>query len=149
MLTVVVIIALCGTAAGFLFGRSELLADRRELWARARDVLDAMLHDELDVVDPPYGSIAVDTRVLPRIPMPATKRDRRRWRWSWRWRYALCCNVCGGWWGCGLAYGVWAAVAALTGSPQPVHAAEVIPVVGAAFAVHTALTGAGNRLGVW
>ena len=47
MIETVVVLALAGTAGGYLTGASPLLLSKRTDWVRARDVLDAWLHNEL------------------------------------------------------------------------------------------------------
>lgn len=146
----IIVLALCGVAGGYLIGASVLFEARRDVWARARDVLDAAVYNELDGLNPPYGSVAVDTRVVPTIPTGAlSKRAARRYRWVWRAAYAATCNVCSGWWVCAAVLAGWAALAAVVGEPSPVTWVTAGPVLGAAWALHTTITGAGNKLGVW
>jgi hypothetical protein len=149
MLTVVIVVALAGMLGGYVTSKSSLTERRRDRWERRRDIIDAYLHDELDLLDPPFGVVALDMATIPAVLTPATGWQRRRLHGRWAVNALLSCATCSGVWWCAGVLGLWALVAAVTGQAGPVAWSEAVPVWMAAAGLHVALTGAGNRAGIW
>lgn len=149
MLTVIVVVALCGVGGGYTIGRSALFQPSRDRHERARDIFDAAANSVIEQLDPPYGVIAADLDILPSVPAVADAKTRRWLLRRWKWHYLWACNICTGWWWCAAALAFWSGVAWLTGEPAPVGWSTAGPVLGAACAAHTVITGAGNKLEIW
>ena len=127
MLTVVVVLGLCGVAGGYLFGRSDLLVRTRERWARGRDVLDAAMDNDLDgfnAANPgaTFGLDPIDLKLVPDLAALANpdRRLRARMYWGWFWRALAACNICSGVHAIFAMTGLWAALAAVASAPAPV-----------------------------
>lgn len=155
MLTSIAVVALCGVAGGYVLGRSDLFLRRRERWVRGRDLLDAAMENDLDgfsEVTPaaPFGSDSMDAGLvdLNELADPSRK-TRARWYWGWWWRSVVSCSVCAGWWAAAVALIVWGSLARASGVDVPFAWAEAPVVWGAACALHTLVTGAGNRMEIW
>lgn len=149
MLTVIFTLALAGVAGGYLVARAALFDVWRDRAERRRDVAGAALDGTLDALDPPFGVIVGDTTLVDLAVVDPDRRTRFRWWRTWAAGYAANCNVCAGWWAVGFTLALWATVAGLTGGTGPVAAAEVAPALGAAVGLHTIITSAGNKGGVW
>ena len=156
MLTVILVLGLCGVAGGYLFGRSDLLVRPRERWARGRDVLDAAMDNDLDgfnAANPgaSFGLDPIDLKLVPDLAVLANpdRRLRARMYWGWFARAVLSCSTCAGWWAAAAALALWSVLTAVAGHTAPVAWPDAPVALAAAWAVHTGLTGLGNRLEVW
>ena len=150
MLTTILVVALAGMFGGYVTSASSLTERRREnLWERRRDLFDAHLHGELDLLDPPFGTVALDTQAIPAVLTPLTRWQAARMRGQWAINFVLSCATCSGVHACWIVLALWALVAAVTGGAGPVAWSEAVPAWMAAAGLHVALTGAGNRAGIW
>jgi hypothetical protein len=146
MLTAVVVIALCGFAGGYLAQYATLWADVRSKVARRRDVSYALYFDEVDTLDPPFGTIASDPSS---IPFPASRRQRWTWLVKAKAFDLVTCSMCFGYWVAGIAMGWAAGAARLTGQPAPFTWSTAPLIWLAACGLHTAAMGTANRVGLF
>ena len=143
MLTTIAVLALVGFAGGYAIAISELFADRREWWERRRDVNYGLLHDMLDELDPPLGTVK---GAPTQVPIPAARKHRAGWRLRWALNYLLSCGLCLGWHVIWLAMVWWAAVAHWDGGTAPYEPATAPLIWLAACALHTVAMSAAGRV---